>query len=915
MRIGAGFRIAIVVVLLAAAAFAFPALAAAPATNVADRTVVPDGQVYATARVGNTIYLGGYFAHIGPRTGPWVALSAATAKLVAGWPEVTGGAGVVTTSVADGSGGWYIAGSFTHVGGLARRDLAHIRANGTVDPAFDATFDLAPTANVRALAHAGSTLFVGGTFSSIGGKTRNALAALDGSTGKATSWDAGANNASGTPFVDALTVSGSALYVGGIFTGIGGESAGNVAALDVSTGGWLWAGFADSTVQSLAVSGSNVYLLGGFQNVNGQARHNLAALDASNGSIQAWAPFTGFLNSYESFNVLAATPSAVYLGGNFNETIGGKMHRGLVALDPTTGSATDWNPSSGSVRSLAVSGSTVYAGHGSGLYDAPMPGVAAFDVITGGRTAFDPGISDSVSTIGVGNGIVFAGGNFGTANSVERRGAAAIDATTGSVTSWNPDIDGGVFAFASSGNTLYLGGQFTKVGSAPRASLAAFDLATGALSNAWKPQPDPVSPTTWALAASGSTVYAGGEFTTMNGQARMHAAALDSASGALRPWNPNADQTVYDLAASGSTVYADGFFTTIGGQPRTYLAALDATSGLARVGFDAKADGDPSTLALGGGSLFVGGNFSSIGGQPRAHIAALDPNTGNARPWNPGADAGVQALAVAGTTVFAGGSFATIGGKDRPALAALDVPTGAVATWAARPNNAVWTLAASADGGVYAGGQFSTTDLAAQSYFASFSTPPSNKAAPTFSGPPHVGSSLTCAPGTWAGTAPKFTFAWRLDGSQLSGQTSATLTPTLAMAGHQLACAVTASNLVGAAAATSAPVLVPPKPTVVTGRAKKIGLRKATLRGLVTPNGEETTYWFQYGRTKHYGKRTQVRAAGAGAGRPVSVLVKRLKPGKTYHFRLVATSVSGRTYGVDRKFRTKKPKPHRRRRV
>src|SRR5436190_1377034 len=213
MRIGAGFRISVVAVLLAATAFAFPALAAAPVTNVADRTVVPDG--------------------------------------------------------------WYIAGSFTHVGGLARRDLAHIRANGTVDPAFDATFDPAPTANIRALARSGSTLFVGGSFSSIGGKTRNALAALDGSTGKATSWDAGANNASGSPRVEALTVSGSTLFVGGIFTGIGGESAGNVAALDVSTGGWLWAGFADSTVQSLAVSGSNVYLLGGFQNVNGQARHHL----------------------------------------------------------------------------------------------------------------------------------------------------------------------------------------------------------------------------------------------------------------------------------------------------------------------------------------------------------------------------------------------------------------------------------------------------------------------------------------------------------------------------------------------------------------------------------------------------------------------------------------------------------------
>jgi hypothetical protein len=836
-----------------------------------------------------------------------VALSSSTAKLVPGWPEVTGGDGAVTESVDDGSGGWYIAGSFTHVGGLARRDLAHVRANGTVDPGFDASFDPAPSARIRALARSGATLFVGGTFDAIGGKTRHALAALDGATGKATNWDAGANNSSGSPQVDALAVSGSALYVGGYFTGIGGESAGNVAALNVSNAGWIWAGFADSTVQSLAVTGSTVYLLGGFLNVNGAVRHNLAALDTSNGSLRAWAPFSGSINEYESFDVLAATPSAVYLGGNFNKMIGGKMRRGLLAFDPTTGNVTDWNPSSGSVRSLAVSGSTVYAGHGSGLYDAPMPGVAAFDVTTAARRAFDPGISDTVFTLGVGNGVVLAGGNFGTANTVERHDAAAIDANTGAVTPWNPDIDGGVFAFASLGNTLYLGGQFTKVGSAPRTSLAAFDLATGVLSNAWKPQPGGGSTTVWALAASGSGVYAGGEFTTMNGQPRSHAAALDAASGALRPWNPNADQTVYDLVASGSTVYADGFFTTIGGQPRKYVAALNASNGLAYPGFNADANGDPSALALGAGSLFIGGNFSSIGGQPRQHIAALDPATGNARPWNPGASNGVMALAVAGTTVYAGGPFDTIGGAGRPGLAALDTSTGAVASWAPRPNNAVWALAASADGGVYAGGPFSTTDLAAQSYFASFSTRPANTSVPSFPGLPHVGKPLTCMPGTWAGTAPRYAYAWLLDEKPIAGQTASTLTPVLAMAGHRLACSVTASNLAGVAAATSAAVRVPPKPAAVTRRAKRVGRTKARLRGTVNPHGEKTTYYFLYGRTKRYGHRTRIRIAGAGLkGRSVVAQLKHLKSGKTYHFRLVAKSASGVTRGRDLKFRTKR---------
>src|SRR3954454_13517365 len=49
------------------------------------------------------------------------------------------------------------------------------------------------------------------------------------------------------------------------------------------------------------------------------------------------------------------------------------------------------------------------------------------DATTGARRTFDPGISGTVLTIGVGNGVVFAGGTFGSANAVERHGAAAID--------------------------------------------------------------------------------------------------------------------------------------------------------------------------------------------------------------------------------------------------------------------------------------------------------------------------------------------------------------------------------------------------------------------------------------------------------------------------------------------------------
>jgi hypothetical protein len=253
---------------------------------------------------------------------------------------------------------------------------------------------------------------------------------------------------------------------------------------------------------------------------------------------------------------------------------------------------------------------------------------------------------------------------------------AALDAKTGDATDWNPNANASVLALAVSGSTVYAGGYFSSIGGQTRNYIAALDAATGAATD-WNPNATVgYFNRIFALAVSGSTVYAGGWFSSIGGQTRNRIAALDAATtGAATDWNPNPNDYVNALAVSGSTVYAGGSFTSIGGQARNHIAALDAASTGVATDWNPNADSWVSALAVSSSTVYAGGYFTSIGGQPRNCIAALDTSTGAATIWNPNADYEVYALAVSGSTIYAGGEFDSIGGdKSRSYFAQFDFP-------------------------------------------------------------------------------------------------------------------------------------------------------------------------------------------------------------------------------------------------
>jgi hypothetical protein len=117
-----------------------------------------------------------------------------------------------------------------------------------------------------------------------------------------------------------------------------------------------------------------------------------------------------------------------------------------------------------------------------------------------------------------------------------------------------------------------------------------------------------------------------------------------------------------------------------------------------------------------------------------------------------------------------------------------------------------------------------------------------------------------------------------------------------------------ATNGAGTARGADGIFTTPTAPVAVTGSATSVTVSSATLNGSVDPNGRATTWYFEYGTSTSYGSRTSARSAGSGTtAASVSASVASLRPGRIYHYRLVATSDAGTSRGADRTFSTAGP--------
>lgn len=361
-----------------------------------------------------------------------------------------------------------------------------------------------------AIAVARGVVFAGGKFTKIRppgsalGKNevaRTDLAGFSTTTGAPTSFAPKLNGE-----VDSLGVSpdGSTLYVGGTFTTVNGIARPHAAAFTVATGALTsWSPkVTGKAVDAIATYGSTVYLGGIFGSIGGVNHTDLAAVSATAPGAVIKA-FTATAKGLVSSMALPADGSRLIVGGSFT-ALAGQTEHAIGSVDPVTGAPEPWATNDILVdtptcdadsESVIVSGQIAYvAGDGeqAGCYDGDFAAN-----VSDGSLVWNSVCEGATAAVFMLNNVLYKGSHMhdcsinpggaggGWNGAITRKTfvfhrLGAQDPTNGSFIHWFPTTNGdngvskGPEAFASDGTQLFVAGSFSTVNSVGQEGIARF---------------------------------------------------------------------------------------------------------------------------------------------------------------------------------------------------------------------------------------------------------------------------------------------------------------------------------------------------------------------------------------------------------------------------------------------------------
>ncbi|TGL19216.1 hypothetical protein EHQ46_15625 [Leptospira yanagawae] len=632
--------------------------------------------VKAMAIYDNKLYLGGTFKFFGPNTGGAAILSSTDGTIldetVCPYLEVLTFSNV---AISDENGGFYLAGSFTHVQGKPKRSIVHINANCSLDTKFDVGTGSAGF-TINDIQLVGDKIYIAGSFTIWNGEARSNLAAVNRYTGALdNTW---VPNASGS--VSALAPDSDGIFVAGGFTTLNGQvNFGRLAKVNYDTGA-LVSSFAPNvtgvSVQTIVLgqdANDNKVLYAGGDFITVSPTY--AGSFLMDGSQTSWNPAPN-----GSVTDIALLGSKVYLSGTFS-LMGASVRNYFAVVDNNTGSVGTENLgliASDSVASLTEFGGKLYVlGTFTSIFGTPRQFGFSIDPINAILTPWNPkftnGFSSNTGKIAFSSdgSKVLVPGNFYSVNVVERNGFGSIDLITGKPTDFNPQLVGNINAFHTKDKILYVGGAFSSVLSVSRTNFFALNLESLTLEG--------MAPTFDAslndIQSDDNYLYLGGTFSNVAGFPRNNLSRLEMKSGNVDSWNPNPDAAVFSLNASNDRLFVGGSFSNIAGSATPNLTEVSRNSTLNLL-FPSNTNfpnANVNKITNFQNQYYIGGAFTSIGAQASPFFAKFDGLTGTYTYNLITADSDVSTISVGknGKGII-GGNFTTMNGVAKAGFAFYD---------------------------------------------------------------------------------------------------------------------------------------------------------------------------------------------------------------------------------------------------
>ena len=353
---------------------------------------------------------------------------------------------------------------------------AALRSTPDVLPSFNGT--------VHTVAYAGNRLYVGGDFTAVSANgrivPRNRLAAIDTRTGALLNWAPAADGR-----VKALAVNGSSVYVAGDFSAVGGQRRDSLARIDATTGtvSKTFRHSINGRPYAIAAGNGKLFLGGAFTSVDGQTRTRLAAFNLTSGALdRAWRPTVD-----SQVEAITAAGGRVYLGGRFRKVNSTSGYERLAAVAPSSGRiVSSFRPRSPVIAyAIAVGSTRVYTANGG-------QGGTASAYSTSGVLKWSTTFDGDARALGVYGGTVYVGGHFDKVCATARTGTqggcldgsrgrvklAALSASSGNVQAWTANGNGieGVHSLAvnAGAGAVAAGGSFTTINGRVVKRLAQF---------------------------------------------------------------------------------------------------------------------------------------------------------------------------------------------------------------------------------------------------------------------------------------------------------------------------------------------------------------------------------------------------------------------------------------------------------